>query len=194
MNRVQSPKFPNTVCGVVGQKNQFAPGVLSKPMKESRSRALAEKAARDVLNGKRHRGVGKAMFFHTAGYSFPYRNMHYMVIAGGNAFYDKRNAPPGQTNRTQIEVAQAAARRSRPAPPVEIAVATVPAPREVQVAQFAAPPPPRLPQPAPAVPVAAPAPPPLLPADLLSPAAPPLAAFPAGEPTSIEELILLGGG
>ena len=35
MNRVKSDKFPNTVCGVVGQKNQFAPGVLSKPMKDS---------------------------------------------------------------------------------------------------------------------------------------------------------------
>ena len=32
MNRLHDPKFPNTVCGVVGQHNQFAPGVLWKPM------------------------------------------------------------------------------------------------------------------------------------------------------------------
>src|SRR5919112_4352822 len=41
MNRVNSGKYPRTVCGVVGQKNQFAPGVLSKPMKEKASRARA---------------------------------------------------------------------------------------------------------------------------------------------------------
>ena len=133
MNRLQSGKYPSSVCGVVGQRGQFAPGVLSKPMKEGQSRERALRVADMVLRGKRHRGVGEAMFFHTAGYNFPYTNMHYQVIAGGNAFYEKRRAAPGQRNRTQMEVARASRRsapragphRSRPvAQPVELAAAT----------------------------------------------------------------------
>ncbi len=90
MNRVRDPKYPNSVCGVVGQKNQFAPGVLWKPMKEGRSQALARQMASRVLAGERHAGVQNAKFFHTEGYTFPYTNMHYVLVAGGNAFYEKR--------------------------------------------------------------------------------------------------------
>ena len=90
MNRVHDPKFPSTVCGVVGQRNQFAPGVLYKPMKEGRSHALARQVAERVLAGARHPGVRNAKFFHTQGYSFPYNNMHYVLNAGGNSFYEKR--------------------------------------------------------------------------------------------------------
>src|SRR3712207_3914514 len=123
MNRLKSGKYPNTICGVVTQKNQYAPGVLSKPMKEGASRARAERVADAVLRGKRHRAVGNAMFFHTAGYNFPYRNMHYKVIAGGNAFYEKRTPRAGQRNTTQVEVARAVprARPGRSAPEVRLA-------------------------------------------------------------------------
>lgn len=90
MNRVASDSYPDTICGVIGQKGQFAPGVLSRPMN---SKALPDvKAAADaVLKGERHPGVKNAMFFHTAGLKFPYRNMHYVLVAGGNAFYEKRS-------------------------------------------------------------------------------------------------------
>ena len=90
MNRMHDPKFPSTVCGVVGQHNQFAAGVLWKPMKEGRSLALARQVAERVMAGARHPGVRNAKFFHTEGYSFPYNNMHYVLVAGGNAFYEKR--------------------------------------------------------------------------------------------------------
>ncbi|HZY51443.1 MAG TPA: cell wall hydrolase [Devosia sp.] len=89
MNRVADPKFPHTVCGVVGQANQFAPGVLWTPMHEGRSQAMARTMARRVLHGERHPDVGSAEYFHTEGYSFPYTNMHYVAVAGGNAFYWK---------------------------------------------------------------------------------------------------------
>jgi spore germination cell wall hydrolase CwlJ-like protein len=89
MNRMHDPKFPSTVCGVVGQRNQFADGVLWKPLKEGKSLALARQVAERVLAGARHPGVRKAKFFHTEGYSFPYTNMHYVLVAGGNAFYEK---------------------------------------------------------------------------------------------------------
>lgn len=88
MNRLESGLYPKSVCGVVGQKNQFAPGVLSRPMEKGKD--LASKTATRVLRGERHPGVRKAMFFHTAGMTFPYTNMHYHIVAGGNAFYEKR--------------------------------------------------------------------------------------------------------
>ncbi len=89
MNRVSNPAFPKTVCGVVGQKNQFAQGVLSRPMKEKTSAMRAAQVADQVLRGSRHPGVQNAKYFHTAGLRFPYNNMHYVLEAGGNEFYQK---------------------------------------------------------------------------------------------------------
>ena len=88
MNRLESGRYPKSVCGIVGQKNQFASGVLTKPM--GKGRDLATRTAKRVLRGARHPEVQKAMFFHTAGYAFPYTNMHYVTIQGGNSFYEKR--------------------------------------------------------------------------------------------------------
>jgi len=108
MNRVESGQYPSSVCGVVGQPKQFAPGVLSKPMTDSASRDLALQVADAVPRGKRHRGVGeRAMFFHTAGYRFPYRNMHYVYVAGGNAFYEKRKGTNNDPRRQDALLAQA---------------------------------------------------------------------------------------
>jgi spore germination cell wall hydrolase CwlJ-like protein len=94
MNRVADKKeYPSTVCGVVGQKNQFAPGVLQKPMKEKTSAARAYAMADKVLRGARHPTLGRDVkHFHTAGYSFKYNNMYYVLEAGGNNFYEKRKA------------------------------------------------------------------------------------------------------
>jgi spore germination cell wall hydrolase CwlJ-like protein len=90
MNRVKSDQYPETICGVVGQRKQFAPGVLSRKMN---SKALPDvmAAADAVLAGERHPAVHTAKFFHTAGLKFPYNNMHYVLEAGGNAFYEKRS-------------------------------------------------------------------------------------------------------
>lgn len=90
MNRMADREYPRSVCGVVGQKNQFAPGVMWKPMKEGRSKALAASVAEQVLQGARHPGVQNAKHFHTAGLRFPYNNMYYVLEAGGNEFYEKR--------------------------------------------------------------------------------------------------------
>ncbi|MEF9604190.1 cell wall hydrolase [Paracoccus sp. PXZ] len=88
MNRVQSNQFPNSVCGVVGQKGQFAPGIMTRRM--DKAPPQVREAARAVLRGERHPLIGNAMFFHTAGHRFSYDNMHYVLVAGGNAFYEKR--------------------------------------------------------------------------------------------------------
>lgn len=91
MNRVNSHKFDNSICSVVGARNQFAPGVLSRAMTEQRPVVLASVVADRILRGERHAGVQSAKFFHTQGLSFPYNNMHYVLNAGGNSFYIKRS-------------------------------------------------------------------------------------------------------
>jgi len=90
MNRKRSGKHPDTVCGVVGEKGQFAPGVLTRKMN---SKALPDvmEAAEAVLKGERNPKLKNAMHFHTAGLKFKYKNMHYITVAGGNAFYEKRS-------------------------------------------------------------------------------------------------------
>ncbi|WP_271201716.1 cell wall hydrolase [Methylopila turkensis] len=107
MNRVESGRYPRSVCGVVGQPRQFAPGVLTRPMTDS-GKPRAFRMADAVLRGARNPRVGsKSMFFHTAGYKFPYRNMHYVAIAGGNAFYEKRRPGPGIMIASQESIASA---------------------------------------------------------------------------------------
>jgi spore germination cell wall hydrolase CwlJ-like protein len=90
INRFRSGKHGNTICDVVGEPLQFAPGALTRPMN---SRALPDvmEAADAVLKGERSPSLKQAMFFHTAGLKFPYKNMHYVLVAGGNAFYEKRS-------------------------------------------------------------------------------------------------------
>lgn len=92
MNRLNSGKHGSTVCQVVGQPNQFAPGVLSRPMTDS-GRPRAFRMADTVLAGARHPAAKDSLFFHTYGYRFPYNNMKYTLVAGGNAFYEKRQPP-----------------------------------------------------------------------------------------------------
>ncbi|WP_375597308.1 cell wall hydrolase [Devosia sp. Naph2] len=90
MNRLHDPRYPKSVCAVVGQKNQFAQGVLTRPMTDSGA-VLAAQVADQVLAGARHPGVQNAQHFHTAGLRFPYNNMFYVLEAGGNEFYEKRS-------------------------------------------------------------------------------------------------------
>ncbi|MBZ9919662.1 cell wall hydrolase, partial [Mesorhizobium sp. BR1-1-7] len=70
-------------------RGQFAPGVMTRPM-NSRAMPDVEEAADAVLKGERKAKLKNTMYFHTAGLRFPYKNMHYTMVAGGNAFYEKR--------------------------------------------------------------------------------------------------------
>jgi hypothetical protein len=90
MNRLTSGAYPDTICGVVAQKQQFAPGVMTRTV-VAQAQSDLDSAADAILHGQRHPGVKDAMFFHTDGLKFPYNNMHYVVVAGGNAFYEKRS-------------------------------------------------------------------------------------------------------
>ena len=62
-------------------------------------------AAEAVLKGERHPKLGKDVkFFHQAGLTFPYTNMHYVHVAGGNAFYEKRR---GARRAAPVQIARA---------------------------------------------------------------------------------------
>jgi spore germination cell wall hydrolase CwlJ-like protein len=112
MNRVGAPRYPETICGVVGAPRQFAPGVLTRQM-VTRDMPKAEAAAEAILAGKRNEAVGNAKHFHMAGLRFSYPNMHYVTVAGGNAFYVKGERP----ERRRIEE-----------PSYQLAAVTEPAP------------------------------------------------------------------
>ncbi|EHH14163.1 hydrolase [Mesorhizobium amorphae] len=123
MNRLRSGQHGNTICEVVGEKGQFAPGVMTRPM-NSKAMPDVEEAAEAVLKGERKAKLKNTMFFHTAGLRFPYKNMHYTMVAGGNAFYEKRgrNWKP-LPDEPQTMVASATPRSSEPAAPVLVASA-----------------------------------------------------------------------
>jgi hypothetical protein len=114
MNRITSGRYPHTICGTVGQKNQFAPGALTSPF-EGLGKAKALRVADRVLAGARYPGLDNVYFFHTTGYTFPYHNMHYVVVAGGNSFYyktgdrapslDLPGSPPAQLAYGETRVA-----------------------------------------------------------------------------------------
>ncbi|MBX4955966.1 cell wall hydrolase [Rhizobium lentis] len=92
MNRLTSGAYPPSICGVVAQEKQFAPGVMTREVKPQAEPELATAADAILLKGARHPAVKDAMFFHTDGLKFPYNNMHYVTVAGGNAFYEKRDS------------------------------------------------------------------------------------------------------
>jgi spore germination cell wall hydrolase CwlJ-like protein len=115
MNRIESGRYPRSICGTVGQTNQFAPGALTRPF-EGKGKARALRVADEVLAGARMPGLEHVMFFHTTGYTFPYHNMHYVLVAGGNSFYyktgdrpwspsDLPGSPPSQQAYDEMRVA-----------------------------------------------------------------------------------------
>ncbi|TIW78835.1 MAG: cell wall hydrolase, partial [Mesorhizobium sp.] len=75
MNRLRSGNHGSTICQVVGEPGQFAPGVMTRPM-NSRAMPDVEEAADAVLKGERKAKLKNTMYFHTAGLRFPYKNMH----------------------------------------------------------------------------------------------------------------------
>jgi spore germination cell wall hydrolase CwlJ-like protein len=89
-NRLTSPAYPKTICGVVSQERQFAPGVMTRAISPISEPDLDATADAILVRGERHPALQSAMFFHTEGLKYGYRNMHYVAVAGGNAFYEKR--------------------------------------------------------------------------------------------------------
>ncbi|RUU56159.1 cell wall hydrolase [Mesorhizobium sp. M2C.T.Ca.TU.009.01.2.1] len=123
MNRLRSGQHGNTICEVVGERGQFAPGVMTRPM-NSKALPDVEEAADAVLRGERKAKLKNTMYFHTAGLHFPYKNMHYTMVAGGNAFYEKRgrNWQP-LPDEPMVAMASEKSRKIDPTAPVLVASA-----------------------------------------------------------------------
>ena len=68
MNRVESPRYPNTLKGVIYQSGQFSPtwnGSLNRVLERGPS-SLCYQVARDALNGKRLSSVSGCYQFRAA--------------------------------------------------------------------------------------------------------------------------------
>ena len=83
MNRVESPRYPNTLKGVIYQSGQFSPtwnGSLNRVLERGPS-SLCYQVARDALNGKRLSSVSGCYQFRAA------YTGHIGTIVGGNVFF-----------------------------------------------------------------------------------------------------------
>lgn len=83
MNRKESPKYPNTITGVIYQSGQFSPtwtGKLDKVL-ERGAKPLCYTVAKDALNGARHSAVKNCYSFRAAWTG------HDGVVIGGNVFF-----------------------------------------------------------------------------------------------------------
>ncbi|WP_020179483.1 cell wall hydrolase [Methylopila sp. M107] len=102
-NRLASGRYGSTVCGVVGQYLQFAPGVLTRRMTEQKPAEKARRVAEAVLNGLRHPAAGDVMFFHTANVPFRNDDKTYVLVSGGNAFYRWNRSPDDEIEKANLQ-------------------------------------------------------------------------------------------
>ncbi len=89
VNRARSPKFPDTVCGVVGDGCQFSYRCDGRPdvLADARDRAHAYRVAETVLAGAPDITRG-ALFFHAASVAPDWFDTRPRIGRfGGNVFY-----------------------------------------------------------------------------------------------------------
>jgi spore germination cell wall hydrolase CwlJ-like protein len=87
MNRVRSPRFPNTLCGVIYQRGQFASIRSFSPPRDARWRRALTLAA-SVRAGSAAPVVGNALYFHATRVSPAFAQSRPRVARiGGHIFY-----------------------------------------------------------------------------------------------------------
>lgn len=86
MNRVESPNFPNTITGVLSQKNQFSPWNGGKLADRTPS-AGSVIAAKLVMDGGVVRQTRSALYFDATGTSWASRNRQFLTYLDGHYFY-----------------------------------------------------------------------------------------------------------
>lgn len=86
MNRVASPKYPNTVKGVLAQKNQFTTYQGGK-LANRTPNASSIIAAKLVLDGGVVEETEGALFFNSASGTWVSRNKECVAVIGGHKFY-----------------------------------------------------------------------------------------------------------
>lgn len=85
MNRVKSPRFPNTICGVAMQRGQFFNVHAYKPHRDRRWPA-AVAIAREVREGEAEKVTNGAFFFR-AHHGAPFPGRTRVATIGDHAFY-----------------------------------------------------------------------------------------------------------
>lgn len=84
MNRVASPKFPDTIYDVLFQKNQFSPAMSGSIYREPNAESVI--AAKLVMDGAEV--LENVLFFNRAGMNtYASRNRTYVATIGAHAFY-----------------------------------------------------------------------------------------------------------
>lgn len=84
MNRVENPRFPNTIYEVLFQRNQFSPAASGSIYRTPS--AVCEIAAKLVMDGATV--LDTALFFNMAGMrTYASRNRTYVATIGDHAFY-----------------------------------------------------------------------------------------------------------
>ena len=84
MNRLNSPDFPNTIKGVLFQKNQFSPAMSGSIHRNPSESSIV--AAKLVLDGAEV--LEGVLFFNRAGMNtFASRNRTFVATIGAHSFY-----------------------------------------------------------------------------------------------------------
>lgn len=84
LNRVNDPKFPNTIYDVIFQKNQFSPAASGSIYRDPNAESVV--AAKLVLDGAQV--LEDVLFFNRAGMSsYASRNRTYVATIGAHSFY-----------------------------------------------------------------------------------------------------------
>ena len=89
LNRVESGRFADTICGVVNQRGQFFQTASYNPRRDTAQWASAEAIAREALEGASPEVVPGAVFFH-ATYIAPnswFRTRKRVATLGQHVFY-----------------------------------------------------------------------------------------------------------
>lgn len=86
MNRVYSPAYPDTVLGVISQKNQFST-YKSGALADRTPNAQSIIAAKLVMEGTVISGLETATHFDTGGSTWASKNKTCVAIIGGHKFY-----------------------------------------------------------------------------------------------------------
>ena len=87
LNRVESPRFPSTICAVAMQPKQFFNVYRYDPSSDPRW-ATSQRLAREAVNGKGRNNAPGAFFFRTAGFQSKFfRSRPYIGRLGGLDFH-----------------------------------------------------------------------------------------------------------
>jgi spore germination cell wall hydrolase CwlJ-like protein len=87
LNRVESPRFPNTICAVALQPKQFFNVHSYRPYNDPRWQT-SQRLAREAVAGKGRENAPGALFFRTAGYqSSFFRGRPHIARLGGLDFH-----------------------------------------------------------------------------------------------------------